>query len=79
MTFEEILPQIKAGQKVIRDSWTGSELYIYEVQQPLENGEAVDPYFLIKTKEGASRISSVLGLNESPHTAMVFPWIWLPK
>ena len=51
MTFEEILPQIKAGQKVIRDSWTGSELYIYEVQQPLENGEAVDPYFLIKTKE----------------------------
>lgn len=54
MIFEEILPQIKAGQKVIRDSWTGSELYIYEVQQPLENGEAVDPYFLIKTKETPS-------------------------
>ncbi|CUS26414.1 hypothetical protein FC70_GL001474 [Paucilactobacillus oligofermentans DSM 15707 = LMG 22743] len=54
MTFEEVLPKIKAGKKVIRSSWSGSELYIYEVQKPLENGEAVDPYFLIKTRETPS-------------------------
>ncbi|GAF41873.1 hypothetical protein FC83_GL002640 [Agrilactobacillus composti DSM 18527 = JCM 14202] len=51
MTFEEILPEIKQGKKAIRQGWGGSELYIFEVQQPVEAGEAVTPYFLIRTKE----------------------------
>lgn len=51
MTFEAILPEIKNGKKAIRQGWDGSELYIFEVQQPKEAGEAVTPYFLIRTKE----------------------------
>lgn len=51
MTFEAILPEIKKGKKAIRKGWGGSELYIFEVQQPTEAGEAVTPYFLIRTEE----------------------------
>ena len=27
MTFEEILPELKAGKKIIREGWGGFELY----------------------------------------------------
>lgn len=28
MTFEEVLPQIKAGKKAVRKGWSGFELFI---------------------------------------------------
>ncbi|HLQ71115.1 MAG TPA: MW1434 family type I TA system toxin, partial [Bacillota bacterium] len=27
MTFEEVLPHLKKGKKIIRDGWGGPELY----------------------------------------------------
>ena len=51
MTFEEILPQLKAGKKAVRtEGWSGAENYvkIYDTIV-LENGQKLDvtPYFLI--------------------------------
>lgn len=51
MTFEAILPEIKQGKKAIRQGWDGSELYIFEVLNPVQGTEPVTPYFLIRTKE----------------------------
>ncbi|OTP10919.1 hypothetical protein A5844_001053, partial [Enterococcus sp. 10A9_DIV0425] len=28
MTFEEVLPQLKQGAKIIRKGWSGFELYV---------------------------------------------------
>lgn len=50
MTFEEVLPQIKAGKKAICKTWNGGEKYIFEVNDEY-NGEAVHPHFLIRTDE----------------------------
>ena len=51
MTFEEILPLLKAGKKAVRtEGWSGAENYvkIYDTIV-LENGQKLDvtPYFLI--------------------------------
>lgn len=54
MTFEAALPLLKKGKKLIRSNWEGSEEYIFLVTQPDFNGEAVNPYFLIKTRETPS-------------------------
>lgn len=51
MTFEKILPELKAGKKVIRHSWTSGEKYIFIVRDDRQKGEAINPYFLIKTNE----------------------------
>lgn len=51
MTFEKILPELKAGKKAVRTEWGGSEEYIFVVSDDQRNGEAVNPYFLIRTKE----------------------------
>ncbi len=32
MTFEEILPKLKAGEKIIREGWGGFELYVTLVE-----------------------------------------------
>lgn len=32
MTFEEILPELKAGKKIIREGWGGFELYVTFVE-----------------------------------------------
>lgn len=45
MTFEEILPRLKAGEKVIRKGWGGAELYVKFVGQSEHDGEALNPYF----------------------------------
>lgn len=54
MTFEAILPALKAGKKAVRTGWGGSELYIFEVTDDTYHGEAVNPYLLIKTEEEPS-------------------------
>ncbi|UQW96143.1 DUF2829 domain-containing protein [Rummeliibacillus sp. G93] len=47
MTFEEILPRMKAGEKVIRKGFNGAELYIKLVGESTHHGEKLNPYFLI--------------------------------
>lgn len=50
MTFEEILPHLKAGKKVIREGWTGAELYVKLVGTGELDGETLNPYFVINVK-----------------------------
>ncbi|MEO1768653.1 DUF2829 domain-containing protein [Candidatus Enterococcus ferrettii] len=51
MTFEEILPQLKKGQKIIRKGWSGFELYVILVNGETYQDTLVTPYFLIKTAD----------------------------
>ena len=51
MTFEEILPALKKGNKVIRKGWSGFELYVVLVSGEEFDGCPVTPYFLIKTSD----------------------------
>lgn len=50
MTFEEILPRLKAGEKVIRGNWGGAELYVKIVQAETLDGETMNPYFVINVR-----------------------------
>ncbi|ARK20687.1 MULTISPECIES: DUF2829 domain-containing protein [Sporosarcina] len=53
MTFEEILPRLKAGEKVIRSNWGGAELYVKLVGESEQDGKKLNPYFVIDvTGEG---------------------------
>lgn len=51
MTFEEILPKLKNGEKIIRAGWSGYELYVTLVEGAYFDGSPVTPYFLIKTAD----------------------------
>ncbi|MGX7197285.1 DUF2829 domain-containing protein [Enterococcus olivae] len=51
MTFEEILPKLKQGAKIIREGWGGFELYVTLVRGEKYQGSEVTPYFLIKTSD----------------------------
>lgn len=51
MTFEEILPKLKQGEKIIREGWSGFELYVTCVSGEVYDGSPVTPYFLIKTSD----------------------------
>ena len=51
MTFEEILPQLKAGKRIIRKGWSGYELYVTLVSGEVYDGAHVTPYLLIKTSD----------------------------
>ena len=50
MTFEEILPRLKAGERVIRSGWGGAELYVKLVGEGNQDGKKLNPYFLIDVK-----------------------------
>lgn len=50
MTFEEILPRLKVGEKVIRHGWGGAELYVKLVGPSQIDGEKLNPYFLINVE-----------------------------
>lgn len=50
MTFEEILPHLKAGKKIIRDGWGGPELYVKLVEEGTHDGERLNPYMLINVQ-----------------------------
>ena len=53
MTFEMILPKLKAGAKVIRRGWHGAEEYVRLEGETTLAGETLTPYFVIKvTGEG---------------------------
>lgn len=54
MKFNEALDALKKGKKVIRAGWGGSEEYVFEVADGKYKGEAINPYFLIKTDEKPS-------------------------
>lgn len=47
MSFEEILPLLKNGEKVIREGWGGAELYVKLVGETEHEGVKLNPYFLI--------------------------------
>ncbi|MDT2739742.1 DUF2829 domain-containing protein [Enterococcus canintestini] len=51
MTFEEILPHLKKGEKIIRKGWSGFELYVTLVKGEVYDNSPVTPYFLIKTAD----------------------------
>lgn len=50
MTFEDILPGLKAKQKYVRLGWGGAEEYIQLFDNITVDGELLEatPYFLIK-------------------------------
>ncbi|TXL64439.1 DUF2829 domain-containing protein [Cerasibacillus terrae] len=50
MTFEEVLPLLKSGKKVIRDGWGGAELYVKLVGEGTHDEEKLNPYFLINVE-----------------------------
>ena len=55
MTFEEILPALKTDKKAVRTvGWGSSEEYIFVVKDDTLNGEKINPYLMIKTKEAPS-------------------------
>ena len=54
MTFEEVLPELKKGKKAVRTGWGGCEEYIFVVSGDTLNGEEINPYLMIKTKENPS-------------------------
>lgn len=55
MTFEEVLPELKKGAKIIRRGWSGYELYVTLVSGQTYDESPVTPYLLIKTSyEGFS-------------------------
>ena len=56
MTFEEMLPHLKKGEKVVRTNWEGTELWVELVAPKEYNGEKINPYFLIKTEDEAYSI-----------------------
>ena len=64
MTFEEILPELKKGAKIIREGWGGFELYVTLVEGEVFDGAPVTPYFLIKTADEGfpSFASTVCGI-----------------
>lgn len=45
MTFEEALPHLKAGKKIVRTGWSGAENYVQLFDNI--NDLPVTPYFLI--------------------------------
>ena len=49
MTFEEILPGLKAKRKYVRTGWGGAENYVQLFDTIEQNGLALEmtPYFLI--------------------------------
>lgn len=51
MSFEEILPKLKQGEKIIREGQSGFELYVTLVSEEEYDGCPVTPYFLIKTAD----------------------------
>lgn len=58
MTFEEILPRLKAGEKIIRKGWSGCEIGVIIVNEAVYEGKTVTPHFLIQTSdEGYSMFS----------------------
>jgi len=50
VTFEEILPQLKAGEKIIRKGFSGAELYVKLVGESKIDGEKLNPYLLINVE-----------------------------
>ena len=58
MTFEEVLPLLKKGKKVIREGWPGAELYVKLVGEGTHDDEKLNPYFLINVEgEGYTMFS----------------------
>lgn len=51
MTFEEILPKLKNGEKIIRSGWNGTEEYVILVKDDTFQAIRVTPYLLIKTSD----------------------------
>lgn len=45
MTFEQVLPKLKAGAKAVRANWGGGEEFIVLVSGQNYEGIAVTPYF----------------------------------
>lgn len=49
--FSEILELLKAGNKVVREGWNGTGMYV-EMQRPDEHSKMTRPYIFMKTVDG---------------------------
>lgn len=47
MKFEDILPELKTGQLIIRQGWGGAENYIKLIGETEVDGDVMTPYFII--------------------------------
>ena len=58
MTFEEILPGLKAKKKYVRTGWGGAENYVQLFDTIEQNGVALEvtPYFLINVSGEGGRL-----------------------
>lgn len=55
MTFENILPKLKDGQKVVRSGWGGAEEYVFLKDIGELDGTTMTPFFVIQVEgEGLS-------------------------
>lgn len=54
MTFEEVLPALKAGKKPSGPLVGAAVKNIFVVKDDTLNGEKINPYLMIKTKEEPS-------------------------
>ena len=74
MTFEEILPGLKAKKKYVRTGWGGAENYVQLFDTIEQNGVALEvtPYFLINVSgegEGFSMCSP------TPCDVLAMDWV----
>lgn len=55
MTFEELLPKLKAGHKAVRQGWSGGEEYIRLLDPKIIEDQTITPFFVIMVEnEGYS-------------------------
>lgn len=55
MTFEEVLPKLKKGAKIVRQGWGGAEQYVRYIPETTLDNHVMTPYFVIMvTDEGYS-------------------------
>lgn len=50
MKFEEILPKLKKGEKVIRSGWGGAEEYVLLKEERNLDGTNLNPFFVIQVE-----------------------------
>lgn len=50
MTFEEILPRLKDGEKIIRKGWGGAEEYVILKNERSLDGSHLNPFMVIQVE-----------------------------
>lgn len=74
MTFEEILPGLKAKKKYVRTGWGGAENYVQLFDTIEQNGVALEvtPYFLINVSGAGEGFSM---WSPTPCDVLATDWV----